>query len=159
MTSMEGHGTMRRLTLAGISAALVLVIVAGCGGGSATPSPSEAVETEAPMITEAPIESSAAPTAEETAVAPAGSILYAACADVAVRKGPAADEGLVVRIAKGTKVRVAETVTGASYKAGKCGESGDQWLKITKIAGKSVQQKYDVDAVYAAAGFFREDKP
>jgi uncharacterized protein YgiM (DUF1202 family) len=150
---------MRRLTLAGISAALVLVIAAGCGGGSATPSPSEVVETEAPIVTEAPVESPSEAGAEETPATAAGTIMYAACANVAVRKGAAADEALVVRIAKGTKVRVVETVTGASYNAGKCGESGDQWLKITRIAGKSVQAKYDLEVVYAAAGFFGEGQP
>jgi uncharacterized protein YgiM (DUF1202 family) len=150
---------MRRLTLAGMSAALVLVIVAGCGGGSATPSPSEAAETEAPIVTTAPAESSAAPVEETVAPSATGTVMYAVCGNVAVRKGPAADEGLVVRIAKGTKVRVVQTVTGTSYGATKCGESGDQWLKITRIAGKSVQKQYDVDAVYAAAGFFGEGQP
>jgi len=156
---MEGHGTMRRLTLAGMVTALVLVVVVGCGGGSASPSPSEAAETEAPIVSEAPVEIPSEPSVEETPAAASGAILYAVCGNVSGRAGPAPDEKLVVRIAKGAKVRVVETVTGASYDAGKCGESGDQWLKITKIAGKSVQKQYDVEAVYAAAGFFGEGQP
>jgi hypothetical protein len=150
---------MRRLTLTACSAALLLVVVAACGGGSASPSPSEAAETEAPIVTEAPVESSPEPAVEESAAPSTGTNMYAACGNVAVRMGPAADEGLVVRIAKGTKVRVVETVTGASYDAGTCGESGDQWLKISRIAGKSVMKQYDVEFAYAAAGFFGEGQP
>jgi hypothetical protein len=150
---------MRRLTLAGMSAALVLVIVAGCGGGSATPSPSEAAETEAPIVTTAPPENSAAPAVDATPAPAAATVLYAQCGGVGVRKSPAGDAKLVARITKGTKVRVEETVTGTQYEGGTCGESGDQWLKITRIAGKSVQQQYDVEAVYAAAGFFGEGRP
>jgi uncharacterized protein YgiM (DUF1202 family) len=151
---------MRRLTLTGISAALVLVLVAGCGGNSATPSPSDTVATEGPAETEAPIESGSEPVSEPT-VAPVvtGTIMYAACGNVAVRKGPASDQGLVVRLAKGTKVKVAETVTGTAYNAGKCGDSGDQWLKISRIAGKSVQKAYGVQYAYAAAGFFGAGQP
>jgi uncharacterized protein YgiM (DUF1202 family) len=151
---------MRRLTFAGISAALVLVIVAGCGGSAESPSPSEApADTAAPLETEAPIVVEATPEPEATPAAATGTTFYAACGGVAVREGPAADEGLVVRISKGTKVRVVETVSGASYDAGTCGESGDQWLKITRIAGKSVMKQYDLQVVYAAAGFFGEGQP
>ncbi len=150
---------MRRLTLAGFSAALVLVIVAGCGGSSATPSPSAALETEAPIATEAPLTGAPEATPEPSTAVTAGMIMYAACGNVAVRQGPASDEGLVVRIAKGTKVRVAETVAGTAYDAGSCGESGDQWLKISRIAGKSVMKQYDREFVYAAAGFFGDGQP
>ena len=73
--------------------------------------------------------------------------------------GVGSGTGRVERFSKGTKVKVVETVSGASYDAGKCGESGDQWLKITRIDGKSVAKKYDRDAVYAAAGFFGEGQP
>jgi hypothetical protein len=151
---------MRRLTLTGISAALVLVLVAGCGGGSATPSPSGTAATEAPAETEAPIESASEAASEATAAPVAtGALMYAACGNVAVRKGPASDQGLVVRLAKGTKVKVVETVSGTAYDAGKCGDSGDQWLKISRIAGKSVKKQYDLQYVYAAAGFFGEGQP
>jgi hypothetical protein len=151
---------MRRLTLAGISAALVLVIAAGCGGGSATPSPSQVAETDAPIATDEPVVESQAPEATDApTAAPTGTIYHAVCGQVALREGPAVDDGLVVRVTKGTKVRVVEIVSGDAYEGGSCGESGDQWLKISKVAGKSVQTQYDVDAVYAAAGFFGEGQP
>jgi uncharacterized protein YgiM (DUF1202 family) len=150
---------MRRHILATIAASLVLVVVAGCGGESATPSPSDTSETVAPITTEAPIVTPTEPATEATPAPASAKIMYSACANVAVRKGPASDEGLVVRVGKGTKVKVVDTVTGASYDATKCGESGDQWLKITRIGGKSVLKQYDLEAVYAAAGFFGEGRP
>lgn len=152
---------MRRTTLAAISAALVLVIVAGCGGGSASPSPSEgASETEAPITTEAPAGTTAPePEVTDAPSTEATTLYHAACGQVALREGPSADDGLVARLAKGTKVRVVEIVTGASYDGGTCGEDGDTWLKITKVAGKTTQDRYDLDAVYAAAGFFGEGQP
>jgi uncharacterized protein YgiM (DUF1202 family) len=151
---------MRRLTLAGISAALIIVL-AGCGGGSASPSASDTA-TEAPSsaeVTEAPIETTGEATPDATAAPATGEVLYAACANVAVRKGPAADKKLVVRLAKGSKVRVVDTVSGTAYKTGSCGDSGDTWVKISRISGKSVQDKYGVEFVYAAAGLFSTSKP
>lgn len=152
---------MRRLTLAGISAALILVVVAGCGGGSGTPSPSaDAAGSPAAEVTEAPLESQAAETPGEASAIPAdGQTMYAACGNVAVRKGPASDKKLVVRLKAGTKVTVVDTVSGTSYNAGSCGESGDTWVKISRIAGKPVKAKYGVDFAYAAAGFFSDSKP
>lgn len=150
---------MRRLTLTGISAVLVLVLVAGCGGNSASPSPSEALATEAPAETEAPIESASETVNEATPAPAAGTVMYAVCANVSVRKGADSTAARVARLAKGTKVRVAETVTGTPYNAGKCGDSGDQWVKISRISGKSVQAKYGTEFVYAAAGFFGEGQP
>jgi hypothetical protein len=95
---------------------------------------------------------------EEPTEAPAttGTVrMTALCAGVGVRKDPAADGDLVVRIAKGAKVRVVETVTGDPYEAGSCGQSGDDWLKIDRINGKSVKTLYGVTYGYAAGGFFK----
>jgi uncharacterized protein YgiM (DUF1202 family) len=76
------------------------------------------------------------------------------CAGVAIRKGPSTDDAVVGRVVKGTKVRVVETVPGASYEAGACGSSGSDWIKLDRVAGKSASTLYGVKYVYAAAGFF-----
>ncbi len=80
--------------------------------------------------------------------------MAAMCAGVGVRKGPTKGDDLLVRVNKGTKVRVVETVTGDPYEAGSCGTSGDEWLKIDRIGGKSVKALYGVPYGYAAGGFF-----
>jgi hypothetical protein len=137
----------------GVTAAMLLVLLAACGGSEASTSPS------AEAATEAPIESSG-PEAEEPSAAPEESAatetvtMVAACAGIGVRKGPTKGDGLLVRVNKGTKVRVVETVTGDPYEAGACGTSGDDWLKIDRIGGKSVKALYGVPFGYAAGGFF-----
>ena len=144
---------MRRMAVGGVTAAMLLVLLAACGGSSASPSAS------AEAVTEAPIESSDTeveePSAEpETSAAAETVTMVAACAGVGVRKGPTKGDDLLVRVNKGTKVRVAETVTGDPYEAGSCGTSGDDWLKIDRIGGKSVKALYGVPYGYAAGGFF-----
>ena len=81
--------------------------------------------------------------------------MKALCAGVGVRKEPAPDGKLVVRVAKGTSVRVVETVIGDPYEAGGCGQSGDEWLKIDRVNGKSIKTLYGVTFGYAAGGFFK----
>ena len=144
---------MRRMAVGGVTAAMLLVLLAACGGAEASPSAS------AEVVTEAPIESSG-PDVEEPSAEPEASAadetisMVALCAGVGIRKGPAKSEGLLVRVNKGTTVRVVETVTGDAYEAASCGTSGDDWLKIDRIGGKSVKALYGVPFGYAAGGFF-----
>jgi hypothetical protein len=145
---------MRRMVVGGVTAALFLVVLAACGGSSASPSaePSEAVVTPAATTAPASGEPSAEPAASEV---PAVVRLTAQCAGVGIRKGPSPNEGLLVRVSKGATVRVVETVTGEPYEAGSCGQSGDDWIKVDRINGKSVKSLYGVPYGYAAGGFFR----
>jgi hypothetical protein len=144
---------LRRIVVGGVTAAMLLVLLAACGGSGASPSPS----TEA--ATEAPIESTA-PGVDEPSTAPGETAAQATvqmatmCAGVGIRKGPTKADGLMVRVNKGTKVRVVETVTGDRYEAGSCGTSGSDWIKIDRIGGKSVKALYGVPFGYAAGGFF-----
>jgi hypothetical protein len=144
---------MRRMAAGGVTAAMLLVLLGACGGSEASPAPSAEAATEAPIDSSGPDieEPSAAP--EETA-APETVRMAATCAGVGIRKGPTKGDGLLVRVNKGTKVRVVETVTGDPYEAGSCGTSGDDWLKIDRIGGKSVKALYGVPFGYAAGGFF-----
>lgn len=144
---------MRRMAV-GMAAALIVLVAAGCGGSAASPSASaaasEAPATEEPFATEAPpVEPSEAPVT-------AGTVrMTALCAGVGIRKDPASDGTLIVRVSKGATVRVVETVTGDPYEAGSCGESGDDWLKIDRVNGKSIETVYGVPYAYAAGGFFK----
>jgi len=144
-----------RLAVGSVAAALIVLVVAGCGGSEASPSASVAA-TEAPAPTEEPV-ATEAPVVEPTeAPTTAGAVtMTARCASVGVRKDPAPDGKLVVRLAKGSTVRVVETVTGDPYEAGACGTSGDSWLKIDRINGKSIKTLYGVAYGYAAGGFFK----
>ena len=146
---------MRRMAVGSVAAALIVLVVAGCGGSEASPSASAAA-SEAPAATPEPV-ATEAPSAEATeAPATAATVrMTALCAGVGVRKDPAPDGELIVRVAKGSTVRVVETVTGDPYEAGSCGESGDDWLKIDRINGKSVKTLYGVAFGYAAGGFFK----
>jgi hypothetical protein len=133
---------------------MLLVLLAACGGSEATPSPSAeaSLPAETPVVTTAPV-TEEPPGATEAPTA--GTVrLGALCAGVAIRKGPSVDDDVLVRVAKGTKVRVVETVAGGSYEAGACGSSGSDWLKIDRVAGKAASKLYGVPYVYAAAGFF-----
>ena len=131
---------------------LVAMLVAACGGGEASPSPSVVAEpTAAP--TDAP--ATEAPSVEPASAPPAEVVrMLARCENVAIRTEPATTAELVVRVAKLTKVRVAETLEGEAYTAGTCGTSGSEWIKIDRINGTSVRKLYGVPFGYAAAGFF-----
>ena len=73
---------------------------------------------------------------------------------VALRKEPSTDGEVIVRAKAGTKVRVIDTVSGDQYEAGGCGTAGDTWLKVDRIAGKSIKAQYGVPYGFVAAGFF-----
>jgi hypothetical protein len=145
---------MRRLAVGSVAAAMVLVVLAGCGGSTASPSAGASVAPATPHITEAPV--SEAPSMAPDASAAADTVaMTTACAAVGIRKGPTTTDKLLVRLAKGTAVRVVETVTGDPYVAGSCGLSGDDWIKIDRINDKSVKSLYGVTYGYAAGGFFK----
>jgi uncharacterized protein YgiM (DUF1202 family) len=141
------------MAVSGVTAAMLLVLLAACGGSEASPSASAEAATEVPIESSVPEveEPSAEP---EASVAPETVRMVAACAGVGVRKGPTKADDVLVRVNKGTKVRVVETVTGDPYEAGSCGTSGDDWIKIDRIGGKSVKALYGVPFGYAAGGFF-----
>ena len=144
----------RRLILAGVLA----LTLAACGGSSATPSPSASgLGSAAPSAgpSTAPVESlppTAAPTPEVPA---AGSTATAICTGIGLRKSAAATSTRLGTVNSGTAVHVVATVTGTPYTAGACGTSGDTWLKIDRVGGKTAKSAYHADYVYAAAGFFQ----
>ena len=150
---------MRRMAVGSVAAALLVMVLAGCGGSSASPSASAAASAaagESPAVTEAPVGSGAAATTPQPASSTAGTTsMVALCAGVGVRKGPTTGDKVLVRLAKGVKVRVVESVTGDPYTAGACGAAGDDWVKIDRINGKSVKTLYGVSYGYAAGGFFQ----
>ncbi|MFN8631506.1 MAG: hypothetical protein U0838_14670 [Chloroflexota bacterium] len=145
----------RRLILVGILA----MALAACGGSSGSASPSASDTGSASPSAEAsssagPI-SSASPSEEASASLPAsGSTATAICDGISLRKKASSSGTKVKTIGSGTEVHVAATVTGTAYSAGSCGTSGNTWLKIDKVGGKSVKTTYGVSYVYAAAGFF-----
>jgi hypothetical protein len=148
---------MRRMAGLGATAALLLVLVAACGGSDATPSPSAKPSASQPAATK-PAPTASKPAASvpvESTPASTSTTMKAICASVGVRMAPTPDGKLVVRLAKGTKVRVVETVTGDSYSAGSCGTSGDAWVKIDRVNNKSIKTAYGVDFGYVAAGFLK----
>jgi hypothetical protein len=142
------------MAVGGVAAAMILVVLAGCGGSEASPSAAASGAATTPTVTTAPA-SEAPPVEPEATDSPATVVrLTALCAGVGIRKGPTPDEELVVRVSKGAKVRVVETVTGDPYEAGSCGKSGDDWIKIDRVNGKSMKSLYGVPFGYAAGGFF-----
>ncbi len=144
---------MRRMAVGGVTAAMLLVLLGACGGSEASPTASADAATEAPIESVAPEAEEPSAGAEETA-APATVGMAALCAGIGIRNGPTKDDKLLGRVNKGTKVRVVETVTGDPYEAGSCGTSGDEWLKIDRVGGKSIKSLYGVPYGYAAGGFF-----
>lgn len=144
---------MRRMVVGGVTAAMLLVLLGACGGSEPSPSAEAEAATEAPI--DSPVPQIEEPPAEPEATAAPETVRMAAmCAGVGVREGPSKDDKVLVRVNKGTKVRVVETVTGDAYEAGACGTSGDEWLKIDRIGGKSIEALYGVPYGYAAGGFF-----
>lgn len=144
---------MRRMAVGGVTAAMLMVLLAACGGSETSPSASADAATEAPIESSAPDVEEPSAEPEET-TAPETVRLAALCAGVGIRKGATKGDDVLVRVNKGTKVRVVETVTGDPYEAGSCGTSGDEWLKIDRVGGKSVKALYGVPYGYAAGGFF-----
>lgn len=138
---------LRRVLVGG----LLAISVAACGGASPTPSPEPVTPapTVAPIVTPAP-----EPAVEPPESTAAATTAKAACAGVGLRKSPSTTAALVGRVGTGTKVRIAETVTGETYQAGSCGTGGDTWHKIDRVGGKSVKSLYGVSFVYSAAGFY-----
>jgi hypothetical protein len=148
---------MRRKAGLGMTAALLLVLLAGCGGSDASPSPSVEPSASEAAATQPAATASHPAASQPAASTPASSskTKKAACASVAVRMAPTPSGKLVVRLAKGTKVRIVESVTGDSYTAGTCGTSGDGWVKIDRVNNKSIKKAYGVDFGYVAAGFLK----
>jgi len=144
---------MRRMVVGGVTAAMLLVLLGACGGSEASPSAEAEAATEAPVDSTVP-QVEEPPAEPEATAAPETVRMAAMCAGIGVREGPSKDDKVLVRVNKGTKVRVVETVTGDAYEAGACGTSGDEWLKIDRIGGKSIEALYGVPYGYAAGGFF-----
>jgi hypothetical protein len=141
------------MAVGGVTAAMLLVLLGACGGSGGSPSAPVEVATEAPIDSTAP--EAEEPSTEPEAPAATETVRLAAlCAGVGIRKGPTKGDSVLVRINKGTKVRVVETVTGDPYEAGSCGTSGNEWLKVDRIGGKSMKALYGVPYGYAAGGFF-----
>ena len=145
----------RHRVAAAVASAVLVVALAGCGGSSASPSPGPTgAPTDEPVPSDAP--RSAAPSdAAASPIPAANTTATALCAGVGVRKTPASDGSVLVRVKAGTKVRVAAVVMGDAYTAGSCGVSGNSWLKVDRIGGKSVKTLDGVPFGDAAAGFFR----
>lgn len=147
----------RRLILIGVLAAAL----SACGGSDASSSPSGTASASAgagasaslAAPTSAPAASDGA-TAEPAASEDPAETSTAICDGVSLRKQPSSSAARVKAIGSGTAVHVVATVSGTAYRAVSCGTSGDTWLKIDKVAGKTVKSVYGVSFVYAAAGFF-----
>jgi hypothetical protein len=136
------------------ASAFLVMLIAGCGGSSVTPSPSASEPaTEVPVSTDAP-SSSPSQGAGGPSAAP-HTTATAQCAGIAIRKAAKADGDVLVRVKAGAKVRVVEVVVGDAYTAGSCGMSGDSWLKVDRLGGKSIKTLYGVPFGYVAAGFFQ----
>jgi len=144
----------RHRVVAIAAAALLLGTVSACGGSAAPSASATAAPTEAPVPSTAP--QSETPSEAVASASPAPhTTATARCAGVAMRKEPKTDGEVVVRAKAGTKVRVVEVVVGDPYEAGTCGVSGDSWLKVDRIGGKSVKAQYGVPYGFVAAGFFQ----
>jgi hypothetical protein len=145
----------RRLILVGV----LVVTLAACGSSSGSPSASAADTASAapsgePAGSASPGASPSGSAEASAALPAAGSTITASCDGVTLRKAPSSSAARVKVINSGTAVHVAATVTGTPYTAGTCGKAGTTWLKIDKVAGKSVKATYGVSFVYGAAGFF-----
>jgi ABC-type Fe3+-hydroxamate transport system substrate-binding protein len=150
----------RTLILVGVLA----MALAGCGGSSATASPSSSGGASASaagqsQAASASLEPGASSPAQSTppdvTEPPATSTSTAICDGISLRKQPSSTSPRLKTISSGTAVHVVATVQGTAYTAGSCGTSGDTWLKIDKVGGKTAKAAYGVTYVYAAAGFFQ----
>ena len=145
----------RHRVVTAVATALLLVAVAACGGSSTSSPSAEAsvAPTEAPVPTDA---ASSVPSDVPASPTPAPhTTATALCPGVAMRKQPKAAADVLVRTKVGQKVRIVEVVMGDAYTAGSCGMSGNSWLKVDRIGGKSVKTLYGVPFGYVAAGFFQ----
>jgi hypothetical protein len=135
-----------------LAVTVVTVILAACGGSTPTesPVPPSPASTQAPPAT-----ATAAPVATAPPATAAPTTRTAACNGIAVRKSPSLSGQAVSRLARGTKVRVVDVVTGDAYTTGACGTPGNTWYRINRVGGKSTKSLYGVSAVYAAAGLFQ----
>jgi GH25 family lysozyme M1 (1,4-beta-N-acetylmuramidase) len=80
---------------------------------------------------------------------------YANC-EVRLRKSSSTSASTRAIIGSDTAVSVSGKVTGGSWKADcRSSVSGNTWLKITAVGGKSVSSLYGVSVLYAASGLFR----
>ena len=75
---------------------------------------------------------------------------------VRLRSTASTSGGSAGTIDENTLVTSSGTVTGSSWQAD-CGStvSGNSWLKLTAVGGRSVSSLYGVNVVYAARGLFR----
>ncbi len=132
---------------------LVVCILAlglvGCGGSSPTEAPRTAAPTAEPTLTP-----TLAPS-DEPSTSGVGETQTAVCDAIGVRKSPSTDGTLIARAYNGATVHVAEVVTGDSYTVAACGSSGDAWLKIDEINGKTIVFLYGIDFAYTAAGLYK----
>ena len=86
----------------------------------------------------------------------AATTTWAAKCDTRIRTSASLSATTLKIIETGTKVTATATVTGSSYKADCAGSvSGNTWLKITAIGGKSTTSLFGRSAVYAAAKLFK----
>jgi GH25 family lysozyme M1 (1,4-beta-N-acetylmuramidase) len=89
-------------------------------------------------------------------IASASTSRWAANCDLNVRTRPTTSATLRARIPNGTVVTVSGKVSGGWY-ATRCrtAVSGQTWLAITAIGGRSVKSLYGVSTLYAASRLFR----
>ena len=132
---------------------LVVCILAlglmGCGGSS---------PTDAPVTTPPSAEPTLTPTlapSEGSSTSDVAGTQTAVCDAIGVRKSPSTDGILVARVYKGATVHVVGVVTGDPYTVGACGSSGDTWLKIDEINGKTIDSLYGIELGYTAAGLYQ----
>lgn len=73
-----------------------------------------------------------------------------------LRRAPYTTATVRLRIPRGSRVVVADSVRGGSWRAACPGwVSGTRWYRITAVNGRTVRSLYGVSVLYAAAGLFR----
>jgi lysozyme len=85
------------------------------------------------------------------------SVTKAAACTASLRTSPYTTARLRATIPTNTRVTVATSVTGGSWRASCAGKtlSGRYWYRISAINGKSVRTLYGVTYLYAASGLFK----